>query len=91
MAISKNHDSNSGGHCDSTGCDTTGTSLRNTAVGDATASTVTFIAGGVLAAAGITIFFTAPKPKPATGLELRPWIQPSVGPQFAGLTLGQRW
>jgi hypothetical protein len=87
-AISKNHDSNSNGHCDATGCDPTGTSLRNTALGDATASTVTFIVGGALAAAGITLFLTAPKSKaPATGLE----VQPAVGPQFAGLTLGQRW
>ncbi len=87
MAISKNNDSNDNGHCDATGCDPTGTSLRNTALGDATASTVTLIAGGALAAAGVVLYFTAPKAAPATGLELRP----TVGPHWAGLALGQNW
>jgi hypothetical protein len=89
LAISKNGDSNSGGHCDSTGCDSTGKSLRNTALGDATASTATFIAGGVLVAAGAVILLAAPKAAaPATG---RLQLQPTVGPHGAGLTLGETW
>jgi len=48
-------------------------------------STVGFIAGGVLAAAGVVLFFTAPhgtSAGPATGL----WITPFVGPGSVGAT-----
>jgi hypothetical protein len=89
MAISKNSDSNANGHCDASGCDATGTSLRNTALSDATVSTITFVAGGVLAAAGVVLVLTAPHAKaPTTGrLELRP----AASPHGAGLDLGGSW
>ena len=89
MAISKNSDSNANGHCDASGCDATGTSLRNTALSDATVSTITFVAGGVLAAAGVVLVVVSLHPKaPTTGrLELRP----TASPNAAGLNLAGSW
>ena len=89
MAISKNSDSNANGHCDASGCDAAGTSLRNTSLSDATVSTITFVAGGVLAAAGVVLVLAAPHAKsPTTGrLELRP----AGAPHAAGLNLGGSW
>jgi hypothetical protein len=52
-------------------------------VSAATVSTVAFIAGGVLVAAGAVLWFTAPKARPQMGLR----ITPSVGANGAGLTL----
>jgi len=61
LAIGKNNDSNSG-HCDKTTnvCDSTGLSLRSDAVTFGNVSTVGFIAGGVLLAAGATLWILAP-------------------------------
>jgi hypothetical protein len=89
MAISKNSDSNADGHCDATGCDATGTSLRNTALSDATVSTITFVAGGVLAAAGIVLVLTAPHAKTTTTGRLE--LRPTASPNSAGLNLGGSW
>lgn len=50
-------------------------------------STVGFIAGGVLVAAGAVVFFTAPKARPATALRL----EPAVGTSEFGLRLGGAW
>ena len=88
-AISNNNSSNANGHCDATGCDATGTSLRNDAISNATASTITFIAGGVLTAAGIVLVVVAPVDKKATTgtLEVRPlvgWGQGATGLSLAG-------
>jgi hypothetical protein len=48
-------------------------STRNDAVASATVSTVSFIAGGILVATGVTLFLTAPKANQATvGLTLTP-------------------
>jgi hypothetical protein len=41
------------------------------------ASTAGFVAGGVLAAAGVILFVTAPKPGPAVGVR--------IGPSWAGV------
>jgi hypothetical protein len=52
-----------------------------------TLSTVGFIAGGVLAAAGAVIFFTAPKREraaSASGTASATWIAPYVGPGSVG-------
>jgi hypothetical protein len=43
------------------GCPAKAMNERNTALTDATVSTIGFIAGGVLLAGGLTLFFTAPK------------------------------
>ncbi|MGH7434331.1 MAG: hypothetical protein ACRENE_01500 [Polyangiaceae bacterium] len=56
-----------------TSCPPNAMSDRTTALGDATISTVGFIAGGVLAATGVVLFFTAPKAgSPQVGLEAKP-------------------
>ncbi len=55
------------------GCSAQAMSDRSSAVTGATVSTVGFIAGGVLLAGGLTLFFTAPKgDAPRVGLEARP-------------------
>jgi hypothetical protein len=57
----------------SAGCSTQAMNDRSSAVTGATVSTVGFIAGGVLLAGGLTLFFTAPKgDAPRVGLEARP-------------------
>jgi hypothetical protein len=43
-------------HCDSTGCDATGRPLNQQSLQAADISTVSFIAGGVLVAAGVTLY-----------------------------------
>jgi hypothetical protein len=59
-AISKNSASNANGHCDSSGCDSTGTGLRNVALDDARVSTVAFAAGLALVGAGAVLWLSAP-------------------------------
>jgi hypothetical protein len=84
MAISKNGDSNANGHCDATGCDAQGRSLRDTALSDATASTVAFVAGGALVAAGLVLVWVGrPEGKTTGWLELAP----TAAPGGAGLQL----
>jgi len=60
-AISNNNASNANGHCDSTGCDAAGVSLRNTALSDATVSTILFGAGLAAIGGGVALYLTAPK------------------------------
>ncbi|HWP05281.1 MAG TPA: hypothetical protein VNN72_06040, partial [Polyangiaceae bacterium] len=48
----------------------------------ATGSTISFIAGGALVAAGAVVFFTAPSKSSSVGLS------PVVGPGFAGIRIG---
>jgi serine/threonine-protein kinase len=93
-AAAKNSDSLP--HClpnDVTKCDATGVSLRNEAFNAAHVSTGTFVAGGIMAAAGIVIAVTAPSAtakkddKGAGQVQARP----TLGPGFAGLTLQGAW
>lgn len=63
-AADKNSESKSGNHCGFPGkndCDDTGVDLRDEAKSAATISTVSFVAGGVLAAGGVVLWLTAPK------------------------------
>jgi hypothetical protein len=62
------------GECPShTGCSSQAMNDRSTAVSLATGSTIAFIAGGVLAAGGLTLFFVAPKGTAATvGVQASP-------------------
>jgi hypothetical protein len=62
-----------------------GQSHRSTAESDATISTVGFIAGGVLLAAGAVIFFTGHEEAESHAASLA--AVPSVGPGQAGLSL----
>jgi len=59
------HDANP--HCDAAGCDPDGVSLRRSSLNAGDASTVSFIAAGVLAAAAAVVWLTAPSaPRPVT-------------------------
>jgi hypothetical protein len=90
VASSKWAASNAEGRCysDSTTClDPSGPGLRSDAFTAATISTVTFIAGGVLVAGGLVLFFTAPKAT-TTGLL---HVTPLVGSQGGGVLLGGRF
>jgi hypothetical protein len=64
QSMSKNSDAQS--ECDATGCSPTGVTLRNDAISAGDVSTVSFIAGGVLFAGGVTLFLTAPSRPAAT-------------------------
>jgi hypothetical protein len=60
IALGKNSQSNADGHChDGNVCDSTGFALRHDARSAGTASTVGWVAGGVLLAGGAATFFTA--------------------------------
>lgn len=83
LAISKNSSANDG-HCGSTfggtnSCDPTGISLRSDAANFGNVSTVSFIAGGVLAAGGAALWLFAPSTSVQAG--------PTVGNGGAGLTV----
>ena len=75
-------------HCQTDGvhCDKTGIDDRNTAFTLATVSTVTVIAGGVLAAGGAALFFTAPRGASASQAG-RLQVLPGVSPHGASLAL----
>ena len=89
MAISKNSDSNANGHCDASGCDPTGTSLRNTAL-ERRDRLDDHIRrgrrprgrGGRLGPGG------AAREGPTTG---RLELSPTASPNSAGLNLGGSW
>jgi|HubBroStandDraft_4_1064222.scaffolds.fasta_scaffold15428_2 hypothetical protein len=89
LADSKWHDSES--ECGTaTQCPNHAQSVNdhNTASSLATVSTVTLIAGGAALAAGVTLFFAAPKAtdeKPSQGLSLR--VDPLLGPGVEGFRL----
>jgi tetratricopeptide (TPR) repeat protein len=62
VAAGKLSDSNADNHCDlANTCDALGLQLRSEAKDAALVSTIAFIAGGVAIAAGITVYFLAPK------------------------------
>jgi hypothetical protein len=68
-------------------CTQNGLDLTSDAKTAAMLSTVSFIAGGVLAAGGIVLVLTAPSGSPRTGLRLTPLLAPST----AGLGLDAAW
>jgi hypothetical protein len=65
-------------HCAGLDCDRTGVDLATQAKNSGTASTIAFIAGGVLAAGGAALFFTAPSGEPRAAT--RPPVRVGVGP-----------
>ncbi|HEY8090612.1 MAG TPA: hypothetical protein VIF09_22275 [Polyangiaceae bacterium] len=80
-AESKWHQANrNGSACADAACP----GLTQTASNDATLSTVFFVAGGVLAAAGVTLWIVAPK----EGSPARAALTPIIGHDVAGLGLG---
>jgi hypothetical protein len=83
LAISKNSSANND-HCGAAfggtnHCDPTGISLRSDAVNFGNVSTISFIAGGVLAAGGASLWLFAPSTSVQAG--------PTVGDGGAGLTV----
>jgi hypothetical protein len=85
VAISKNHDVPS--QCNGSVCNAQGISSLDGAKTAATISTVGFVAGGVLVAAGAVLYLTASRAHPSTGWVLEPGSEGSV----AGLTLRGIW
>lgn len=87
-AIDNNNQSNSNGACNADLCTGPGLSARHAALDDATASTVAFIAGGVLAATGVVLVFVAPSSGTSRG---RLELAPVLGQNTAGAALGGSW
>ncbi len=72
-------------HCDAADtCDSVGLSLRSEAKDAALVSTILFVAGGVVLAAGVTVFFLAPKKKRTTNPTFAS-VAPAIGNGFYGL------
>ena len=71
-------------------CAPEGVALRDDAKSQALVSTVSFIAGGVLVAGGLTLFFLAPDDDESTDVGHLA-LDASVGPGQAGLTLRGAW
>lgn len=74
-------------------CDRAGADLRRQATAFSTASTVGFIAGGVLVAGAVVLWFSAPSTAPAKPSKdmariRKVWLAPAVGAQSAGLSAG---
>ena len=89
-AISQKNASHADGHCNASGCDGTGTSLRNQAISDATVSTIAFGAGLAAVAAGVIVWLTAPSAAPragSTGLT----VVPAIGAGSAGAVVLGAW
>ncbi|MES1176373.1 MAG: hypothetical protein ABUL62_18765 [Myxococcales bacterium] len=78
-ANSKNDDSNADGHC-ANGCDAEGTRNRNQALSAARASTWSFVAGGALAAASITLYIHANSGSSRVGAAVSSKLQARVLP-----------
>ncbi|WP_437989576.1 hypothetical protein [Sorangium sp. So ce145] len=77
LALAKNSESDEPGRCDAQDrCDPRGVQLRNSARTLGTGSTVAWIAGGALAAGGLTLLLTAPSrvaPGERASAQARPW------------------
>jgi hypothetical protein len=89
IAISNKNASNANGHCDAAGCDATGKSLRNAALGDATASSWLFGLSLAAIAAGVALFVTAPTV--AARSTARFEVFPLAGPSLGGLGVRGGW
>jgi hypothetical protein len=88
LAIADHHTAHQVCPLPSEGCDSTGVSDWRNAVTAGDVSTAGFIVGGVGAAAGLTLFFTAPKDtKREAGFVLRPEL--GFGPR--SMTLRGTW
>jgi hypothetical protein len=86
MAIASNNDS--AAHCHGNACDKIGVGLRDDALDDARASTISLVTGLVAITGGAALWLTAPsgsKKAPATGIRAAPVLGPGqVGLTFRG-------
>lgn len=91
QAKSKNDDSKA--FCRTEGtelyCQDQGINLVNDAKSAATISTISFIAGGALAATGLVLFLTAPSPKTNSAFGVR--AVAALGPGFSGARIEGAW
>jgi hypothetical protein len=86
QANSANKESKEDGHCDAQNqCDTVGGEKRDDAKSAAGVATVMFITGGVLTAAGVTLFLVGSPKRRATGALVK--ASPVVGRNDAGLVV----
>jgi len=84
-------DSNNDGHCDANNvCDATGLSKRDSAVSSASVATITLVAGGVLTAAGVTLFLVG-GPKEKGPSVARVEAAPAVGWNQAAMVVRGRF
>ena len=84
MAVSSNSDS--APHCHGNLCDTIGVGLRDDAIRDARASTISVVVGLTAIAGGAALWLTAPssaKKPPQAGV----LAAPVIGPDQIGLTV----
>jgi hypothetical protein len=88
-AIAKNNDSNSNGHCAADGCDPTGKDLRNTALGDATVSTIAISAGLAAIAGGVVLWMIGPAQASSTAGGFR--LLPAFAAGRAGALVQGAW
>jgi hypothetical protein len=91
LALRQQSASVSSGHCDANNrCDAEGVAMRERALGMMHGATATAIAGGVLAAGGITMLIVAPKKRDDTPRKTAgPWWSVDVAPQ--GVRLYGTW
>jgi hypothetical protein len=85
-AKSKNDQSNTSG-CNGNNCTQAAAQIRRDAISAGNVSTALFVAGGVLAAAGIVVWLVAPSSEGGTGVSVTPVALGSGG----GLTLAGGW
>jgi hypothetical protein len=82
-ALLKNNQSNSGGLCGGTSgnaCNAQGTQLRNTALMDATGSTVGAIVGSVVFTGGLVVLLSAPSGyQRKDSVSVAPWLDRNGG------------
>jgi hypothetical protein len=76
-AIAKSQYDDAGTHCSAVDCDARGVALTGDARSSATISTVLFVAGGVVTAAGVVLVLTAPKREGAAGTRVGLSLSPT--------------
>ena len=86
-ASSKDDDSNADGHCIANSCDERGTQYRKQSLSAARVSTWSFLAGGALAAASITLYIHASSGSSRVGTAASTKLQASILPGASGLQL----
>jgi hypothetical protein len=80
QSMGKNSDAKQ--ECDAAGCSPAGVTLRNDAISAGNVSTISFIAGGVLFAGGVTLYLTAPRRPDTAALRGSPAsVRVAVAPQ----------
>jgi hypothetical protein len=90
QALFKNNDSKEGGGCvgpNDNMCNMAGSALRNTALSDATGSTVAFVIGGILTVGGIVVVVAAPSGPRKESVSLSPWVDRNG----MGVGMGGTW